>query len=119
MKKIERQQEDFKHLLKLIEENPELEIMAMVDSEIVSDDGRHMWWVGGWGAASVEEVWSNDERMYILSEDEEGLIGEVCDNICDEPNYTLLTDDELEQAAKEIIAGYGWKKVIAVKINTP
>jgi hypothetical protein len=118
LKKIDKQQNDFKHLIKLIEENPELKVIAMVDSEIVEDDG-HMWWVGGWGSASVEEVWSHDERMSIRSEDEDSLIDEVCNNICDEPNYASLTDEELERAAKQIIAGYKWEKVIAVKINLP
>lgn len=32
-------------LLSLVEENPDLNIMCMVDSDIVADDG-YAWWLG-------------------------------------------------------------------------
>ncbi|MDY8021119.1 hypothetical protein [Paenibacillus polymyxa] len=115
-KKIEKQKEEIKHLLGLACENPDLKIVPMVDSQIVADDG-HMWWIGGWGEASVEEIWNRDERVYIRSEDEINLIDEVCDNICDDEDYHRLTSEEFEAKAKSIVDEYKWEKVIAVKIN--
>ncbi|MGG1652273.1 hypothetical protein ABHN03_04000 [Paenibacillus sp. NRS-1775] len=118
IKKIERQQEQIKHLLELACENPDLRIVPMVDSEIVADDG-YMWWVGGWGEASVEEIWNSDERVYIRSVDEISLIEEVCDNSFDEPENKELSDDEFYEKSKKIVDEYEWEKVIAVKINLP
>lgn len=108
------QQENVTKLLELIEENPGLRILPMVDSEIVADDG-HMWWVGFFGSASVEEVYPDDERIYIRSEDEESLIDEQYDNMADDP----ISDDEALEKAKKIVDGYEWEKVIAVRINLP
>lgn len=116
--KLVTQRDNFKHLLELVNSNPDLPIMPMVDSEIVADD-CHGWWVGGWGNASIEDVWNNDERIYIRSEVEDTLIDEVSDNICDEPDYANLTDEEFRNKARSIVDSYNWKTVIAVRINLP
>jgi hypothetical protein len=104
-KKIEKQKEEIKRLLELVRENPDLKIVPMVDSEIVADDG-HMWWIGGWGEASVEEIWNHDERVYIRSEDEISLIEEICDNSFDEHENEELSEDELYEKSKKIVGGY-------------
>ncbi|RAU96797.1 hypothetical protein [Paenibacillus sp. YN15] len=107
------QQENVLELIRLIAENPELRILPMVDSEIVADEG-YCSWVGCFGEAQVDEVFSKGERLYIRSDDEEGLIEEVYDNL-DGP----ITDEEAEETAKEIVSGYEWEKVILVRIACP
>ncbi|WP_178023066.1 hypothetical protein [uncultured Paenibacillus sp.] len=109
------QQENVKELLRLIEENPDLRITPMVDSEIVADDGYN-WWLGSFGKAQVDEIFALDERLYIRSEDEDTLIEKQFDDMADEPN---LTDEEAWEKAKIEVANYAWEKVIAVKINLP
>ena len=42
-KQIEKQAENLKELFDLIKKRPDLQIVAMVDSEIVADDGCCYW----------------------------------------------------------------------------
>lgn len=109
------QQENVKELLRLIEENPDLRITPMVDSEIVADDGYN-WWLGSFGRAQVDEIYALDERLYIRSADEDTLVERIYDDMSDRAD---LTDEEFEKMAKEIVAKYAWEKVITVKINLP
>ena len=115
MKKIELQQDNINNLLKLIQENPDLEIIPMVDSEIVVNDD-YCYWSGSWGNARVDEYWADDERIYFRSEDEEDLIESQLDDIFGTYD-DFKTNEELEEIAKENISNYNWKKVIVVKIN--
>jgi hypothetical protein len=112
---MQLQQEHAKELLKLIEENPDLRIAPMVDSEIVADDG-YAWWLGSFGKARVDEIFAMDERLYIRSEDEDTLIERRCDDMADEPN---ITDEEAMEKAKVEVSNYAWERVITVKINLP
>ncbi|MFA5557849.1 MAG: hypothetical protein WDA59_00090 [Methanofastidiosum sp.] len=116
MKTIDLQQENIKHLLKLVEENPELEIMPMVDTEIVCDDSYN-WWAGSWGKAEVEECWFSDERIYFKSQDYDELINDKADLIWNDNQN--LEDSELLRKAKEIIDAYDWQKMIVVRIELP
>lgn len=115
IKQSELQNERVKELLKLIEENPHLRIVPMVDSEIVADDG-FSWWVGSFGKAQVDDIYSSDERLHLRSEDEDSLIEDLCDNMEVEDN---LTDDEIYELAKKEVSEYEWEKVITVKIDLP
>ena len=112
MNSIDKQKENLNHLMMLIKNNPDLPLYPMVDSEIVSDDS-FSWWLGRWGSSSIEDVWNNDERIYIRSEDEYQLIEDLWDSM--ESNG--LDDDQLRQLAKEEVEQYPWKTVITVKIN--
>jgi len=112
--KITKQKEHVSELLNLVGANPDLRIVPMVDTEIVADDG-FQWWVASFGKARVEEIYSNDERLYIRSEDEETLIDDLC---CDD-DTDGLSDEEIEELAKQKVASYKWEKVIAVRINLP
>lgn len=110
---MKNKQEKVEQLLKLIQENPDLEIMPMVDYEVACSD-EYRWWTGSWGEASIDEYWKKDERIYFRSDDEEELIDDV---ICELNND--LTGEEAEEKAKEIVKGYDWTKAIIVRIETP
>ncbi|MFL2116294.1 hypothetical protein ACEN4P_01530 [Marinilactibacillus psychrotolerans] len=112
---------DFKYIEKLIklkQENPQLEIMAAVDSEVVADDG-HRWWTADFGDCSVDEVLLKDERVYVRSEDEDDLIHDEMDWVYG-VDYSLDSEriDLLEAEAKECVNRMNWKKVILVQIGT-
>lgn len=115
MNNLEQQQKNVEQLLTLIKENPTLRIMPMVDSEIVAGDD-FSWWVASWGAAEVDETYSDDEYQRLRSVDEEELIDLEYDNLADE---THLTDEEARELAQKIVADYDWEKVITVHIHTP
>lgn len=112
MSKIEKQKENITHLLKLIEENPELKIVPMVDYEIVASDDFNSW-LGGWGKAEIDEVYSDDERIYFRSEDEEDLVERLADCIDED------VDDEAWKELENQVKSYEWKKVIVVRIELP
>jgi hypothetical protein len=103
-------------LFKLIKENPELEIVPMVDSEVVSGDDYSSW-MGAWGKSRLDEYYCGDERIY-FGDDKEDLMQELIDNNYDN-KWEGKTDEEMETMAKEIVNGYEWIKCIAVRIETP
>ena len=53
--------------LKLVQDNPDLPIVPMVDAEIVCDDCG--WWMGSFGSAVVGEYTCYDERFFDDRED--------------------------------------------------
>lgn len=110
---IEKQREKVMNLLTLIEQNPDLRIVPMVETEVVADDGW-AWWIASWGSASVEEIYNDDERVYIRSEDEDELVERLADTI----EFTEdLHDEEALKRAEDEVKNYDWEKVIAVKIT--
>lgn len=114
MKKLDRQQENIKHLLELVKENPDLEIIPMVDTECVCSDDFGSW-MATWGNAKVDRIYCSDERVYIESEDYDELVEDWIDNNYED--YPNFSDDELQKLAEEKVNGYEWEKVIVVRIN--
>lgn len=105
--------ERIKDLLQLIKDNHELSIVPMVDSDVVASDD-FSWWTAEWGRASIEEIWNDDERVYIRSKDEETLIDRLGDSLEFLHN---LSDEEAEKQATKEVDNYKWEKVIAVRIH--
>jgi hypothetical protein len=61
--------ECIKQLIKLSEENPDLEIIAKVDSDCVVDDSAgYGWWGASIGESEIEDYWLSDEQ-YLFEED--------------------------------------------------
>ncbi|MED3792405.1 hypothetical protein P4571_08110 [Niallia alba] len=118
----EIQQNNITELLKLIDQNPELPIVPMVDGQLCGDDWSY--YMGKWGQAEIDEVYHEDERVYFKSSDEEELIGERGEFIFDNeyPSRKSLTDEEekiVEKKAEEYVESLPWKKVIVVSIELP
>ncbi|EGD47104.1 hypothetical protein Cpap_1496 [Ruminiclostridium papyrosolvens DSM 2782] len=103
-KEIEAQQENVKNLLNLVQENPELRILPLVDTEcVVSDDYGS--WVARWDTTEIDFVFVKDERMYRKSADFEDLVDEAMHDF-----------DFSDEKARKIVDGYEWEKVILVNI---
>lgn len=113
-KRIEKQQEYIKTLLELAKENPELEILPLVDTECVHSDD-FCWWIAEWGFAKVDEIYRAEERVYCKSHDYDTLFDETMDEIADGGNCTDELDLEIQ--AKARVDGYEWEKVITVRIR--
>ncbi len=103
---LKSQQENIQSLLELIKENPGLKILPLVETDCVPDDG-YCSWVNQWGTAEIEEVWHPEgaERIYIKSDDFEGLVEEL-----------YSKSDYSEEYTEKIVNSYDWQKVILVRI---
>lgn len=107
--------ENLSNLVKLMNENPELEIVPMVDSEIVASD-EHAYWMGRWGAAEIGEYRCADGRVYFKEHDFDELVEDFIDSNYE--FYENLSDDELEKLAEKKINNLEWTKAIVVNINS-
>ncbi len=103
-------------LLKLIAENPDARILPMVDIE-PSEDDAHYYRIGHWGEARLDEVYTDDGRVYIRSQDEDDELVEK-----EYENIECLSDDESAFFEKYSIARrrvnrLKWEKAIVVYIT--
>lgn len=101
-------------LFRLIQENPDLPVVPMVDSEIVADDCGY--WLGAWGRASVDEYFISEraERVFFKSEDD------VFDTL--ERHMSCEEFEALPESEEECRPYYDrlpWIKAIVVYINLP
>ena len=103
----DRERKNREELFKLMQENPELPVVAMVDSEIVQDDGY---------SRSIEEYFIGEERIHFREEDdfdevEETLTdGQVCYD-----DFEAMSDEEAVGAYNSL----PWIKAIVVNIDLP
>ncbi|WP_106494920.1 hypothetical protein [Lentibacillus sp. Marseille-P4043] len=112
----EKQQNNVNELLKLIKENPDLDIVPMVDTDVVAGDDFG-WWVAGWGSASIEEIYDHNERCYVRSKDEDEVGELIYDRL--EMNNPAWSDTYLQEQTDKELKEIEWDKVIAVKISVP
>ena len=107
--------EDF---IKLVQENPDLPIIPMVDSEVVCDD-TYTYWMGGWGHSEVTEYYVGEEGIHFKDDDEEDVLKDMvgCKYYCtpDGRDITDLSDEEWNALYQSI----PWKKALVVYITTP
>ena len=112
---LEKQKKNVKILMDLIKENPNLEILPMVCSEVVFDDS-YSTWMGAWGTANIDEYHHSDDRIYFKKLDFEELVEKFIDDNYEE--YPNLTDEELEKLAEKEVNNLEWTKAIVVNINS-
>lgn len=102
-------------IIKLIEENPELPVVAMVDSEVVAEDGGY--WLGKWGRCRVTEYYVGREYIHFRDDDEEDVLNDLvgCKYGHDSQGQDIydLADAEWDALYKSI----PWIKCIAVYIT--
>lgn len=100
------------NLLKLINENPELPVIPMVDYEVVGDDSCCRWG-GSLGTAEIKEYVGYE--MY--RDFEETVYKEDSDRIME---YLTDHDENLTDAdIVKIVEGLEWKKAIFLNIDLP
>jgi hypothetical protein len=104
-------------IIKLIEENPDLPVVPMVDSEVVADDS-YTYWMGKWGECKVTEYYLGNEKVHFRDDDEEDVLCDMsgCKYDHDPQGRYIydLTDDEWDALYKSI----PWTKCIVVYITT-
>lgn len=97
-------------LIKLIQENPDLPVVPMVDGEIPGDDGGY--WLGEWGKSRVDE--------YLLTRDL--VVFKSYDDVFDTLERYLSYEEfeklpESEEECRPIYDALPWVKAIIVFIN--
>lgn len=117
-KEIESQQERLNQLLKLMQDNPTLRVVPMVDSDVIGSDDYSSW-IGKFGKSEVEEILSSDDRIYFRSSDTEELVDEFLENSDNDNLFNGLSDEESLKLAEKHIDQLGWEKIISVRIHTP
>lgn len=102
-------------LMQLAKENPDLQIIPMVDSDVVPDDTCSSW-MGSFGDCEIGAYFIDDDGNVYFDEDK--LIDGIILEHCEEEDWIDLSDKEQELKAKEIAASFMTKAII-VNINLP
>ena len=111
----EKERENRTELFRLMQENPELPVVPMVDGEIVGYDGA-LYWLGEWGRAEIDE--------YFVSEKAERVFTKSIDDVFDVLERHLSDDEfdalpESEDECRPYYDALPWVKAIIVYINLP
>lgn len=108
---IERKNRE--ELFKLIQENPELPIVPMVDGEIPGDDSGR--WVGAWGSAYIDEYLLTRNREWMVFKSD-GDVFDVLERHLSDEEFERLPESEEE--CRKIYDALPWTKAILVNIDT-
>lgn len=110
----EKEKENREKLFRLMQENPELPVVAMVDSEIVADDGYNRW-LGSWGDSYIGEYLIGEERVHFREDDDPSEVDKVLSERYGDDYYTDMTDEQEAEA----YVGLPWIRAIIVNIDLP
>lgn len=116
-----KQRELAEKLTRLMVENPHVKVIPMVHTEVVADD-CYTSWAGSFGEPRLDEVYSEDERIYFRSEDVDELMDSAMDNLDIEHDHKLLekfSDDKVLEMAKAVVDKFDWEKAIIVPVVSP
>ena len=105
--------ENLEKLLVLIQSNPELPVIPMVDSEIVID-GDCACWRGSWGMARIEEVYIGKDQIHFRDDEDGNEIDELMSEVLNTPTYNTMSHEQLTEAYKAL----PWRHCIVVYICT-
>lgn len=109
----ENEKENREELFRLMQENPELPVVPMVDYEIVADDSGR--WLGSWGSSYIGEYLIGEERVHFREDDDPSEVDKVLSERYGDDYYTDMTDEQEAEA----YAGLPWIKAIIVNIDLP
>ena len=102
-----------KEFVKLVAENPNLPIKVFVSGDCMEDEE---WVVGEIYDCKVTEIAEYEDRCY--ERDDFDWLKEIISNeVCDEPEYANLTDEEFEKEMEEKVKWLGWQRVILLKVD--
>lgn len=119
-KQVEKQTENLKELFDLIRKHPDLPIVAMVDSEIVADDGG--FWLGEWGRCEVDKYIVHEDYGVIFYEQGNPDTVSIFERYFDYEECGIdeeLPDEKALPLMKEKIDTLHWTEAIIVYIVLP
>ena len=103
-----------KEFVKLVTENPELPIKVFIDGKCGYDDND--WFVGEIYDCKITEITKYKDVCYERN-DFDWLKDIISDEVCDEPEYVNLTDEEFDKKIEEKVDGLDWERVILLKVS--
>ena len=116
--KRKSQKEYIKDFVKLVEENPDLPVLPMVDGDIILGDD-YQWWVASIGKSYIDQYYIEDGRFYIYSKNFDDVVENYIENLENDENYNVLPENiSWDDAVKEV-GTYEWVKAIMLRIDTP
>lgn len=98
---------NFKDILELIRENPNLPVIPMVSADCVQGD-HFNYWKASFGTANIETYLIKGERIYFYDDDFDELVDDWIDG------HSEAYSDDL---ATEAVEDYNWKRAIFVYIE--
>ena len=111
----EKERKYREELFRLMAENPDLPVVAMVDSDIVADDSCARW-MGSWGSCCIGKYISGEEYIHFFEEDDFDEIEEaLTDGVLTYEEFEGMSDEK----AKSAYDALPWIKAIIVNIDTP
>lgn len=119
-KQIEKQTENLIELFNLIRKHPDLPIVAMVDSEIVADDGG--FWLGEWGRCEIDKYIVHEDYGVIFYEQGRPDTVDIFEKYFDYAECGIdeeLPDEQALPLMKEKIDTLDWTEAIIVYIVLP
>ena len=118
---IEKQAENLKELFRLIKKRPDLPIVAMVDSEIVADDGC-CYWMGSWGNCLIDKYIVHEDYGVIFYEEGKPDTVDIFEKYFDYAECGIdeeLPDEEALPLMRAKVDSLDWKEAIIVYIQVP
>lgn len=103
-----------KEFVKLVAENPELPIKVFINGECCEDD--NCWYVGEVYDCKVTEITEYKDRCY-ERDDSDWLKDMISNDVCDEPEYINLTDEDFGKEMEEKVKQLDWERVILLMVS--
>lgn len=102
----------------LLQEHPDLQVVPMVDTDVIGEEG-YGYWRGELGKPRLDAIWCQDERIYFRSSDEDELLEQEVDRLYDlfEGDKDDILEGEFDRVAKNNIEKLEWEPIIALYIG--
>ena len=110
----EKERKNHEELFNLMQENPDLPVVAMVDGEIPGDDSGY--WLGAWGSAHIDEYLLTHNREWMAFKSDDDVFDVLERHLTDEEFEKL---PETEEECRPFYDALPWTKAIIVYIDLP
>lgn len=120
-KQVEKQTENLKELFALIRKHPDLPIVAVVDSEVVAEEG-YSYWLGSWGSCIVDKYIIHEDYGVIFYDQGKPDTVDIFEKYFDYAECGIdeeMPDEEALPLMKEKIDTLDWLEAIIVYIQLP
>lgn len=98
---------NFQKFLDLVRENPDLEVIPVVGSDVVADE--YDWWYGDWGSCEIGECIHTKDGVYTR----EDYYWEVLRGVYGAKAVAFMDDEDEQRLYEEL----QWQKAIIVYIT--
>ena len=110
----EKERKNRDELFRLMRQNPDLPIVAMVDSEIVADDGYNRW-LGAWGSCEIGEYLVGEGQVHFRDDEDDEEMERLVEEMLGTDNCEAITPELI----KDTYQNLRWTKAIIVNIDLP